>query len=197
MWYPPEPYFTHPIAKAVAEQMKNKDKLSIILPSHHHTHNYVLHSNSVMCVVVGEAQSGTDYRAELDKCLPGICKSLNIMHYGIAITSSQMKSSVHLGHVGGILIHRMKPVQSLMIDSITVNKQGGEDKYGAYIDKLLDVLEIFVSLHVASDIFVKGTSSTLSSPRIWCQWSFFSLIRHYNPRSLYGIKRCIPAMDRH
>ena len=108
-----------------------------------------------MCVVVGEAQSGTDYRAELDKCLPGLCKSLNIMHYAVAITSSQTKSSVHLGHVGGILIHGTKPVQSLMIDSITVNKQGGEDKYGAYIDKLLDALETFVSLHVASDIFVK------------------------------------------
>ena len=155
MWYQPEPYFMHPIAKAVAEQMKNKDKLSIIPPSHHHTHDYVLHSNGVMCVVVGEAQSGTNYRAELDKCLPGICKSLNIMHYGVAITSSQMKSSVHLGHIGGILIHGMKPVQSLMIDSIMINKQGEEDKYGAYIDKLLDVLERFVGLHMASDIFMK------------------------------------------
>ena len=42
-----------------------------------------------------------------------------------------------------------------MIDSITVNKQEGEDKYDAYIDKLLDALETFVSLHVASDIFIK------------------------------------------
>ena len=141
--------------KAAAQQMKNKDNLSIILPSHHHTHDYVLHSNAVMCVVVGEAQSGTDYRAELDKCLLGLCKSLNIMHYTVAITSSQTKSLVHLGHVGGILIHRTKPIQSLMIDSITVNKQGGEDKYGTYIDKLLDALETFVSLHVAADIFVK------------------------------------------
>ena len=155
MWYPPEPYFTHPIVKAATEQMKNKDNLSIILPSHHQTHDYVLHSNGVMCVVVGEAQSGTDYRVELDKCLPGFCKSLNIMHYAVTITSSQTKSSVHLGHVGGILIHRTKPVQSLMIDSITVNKQGGEDKHGAYIDKLLDALETFIGLHVASDIFVK------------------------------------------
>ena len=111
--------------------------------------------NGVMCMVVGEAQSGTDYRVELDKCLPGLCKSLNIMHYTVAITSSQTKSSVHLGHVGGILIHGTKPIQSLMIDSITVNKQGGEGKYGAYIDKLLDALETFVGLHVASDIFVK------------------------------------------
>ena len=109
--------------------MKNRDNLSIIPPSHHHTHDYVLHSNGVMCVVVGEAQSGTNYRAELDKCLPELCKSLNIMHYAVAITSSQTKSSVHLGNVGGILIHRTKPVQSLMIDSITVNKEGGEDKY--------------------------------------------------------------------
>ena len=77
------------------------------------------------------------------------------MHYAVTITSSATKSSVHLGHVGGILIHGTKPVQSLMIDSITVNKQGGEDKYGAYIDKLLDGLEAFVRLHVASDIFVK------------------------------------------
>ena len=57
--------------------------------------------------------------------------------------------------MGGILIHRTKHVQSLMIDSITVDKQGGEDKYGVYIDKLLDALEAFVGLHVASDIFVK------------------------------------------
>ena len=75
MWYPPEPYFMHPIAKASAKQMKNKDNLSIILPCHHHTHDYVLHSNGLMCIVVGEAQSGTDYRAELDKCLPGFVKA--------------------------------------------------------------------------------------------------------------------------
>ena len=61
MWYPPEPFFTHPITKAVAEQMRNKEVLTVIPPSHHDTHDYVLHSNGVMCVVVGEAQSGTDF----------------------------------------------------------------------------------------------------------------------------------------
>ena len=43
MWYPPEPFFSHPIAKAAAEQMVNKEQLKVIPPSHHHTHNYVLH----------------------------------------------------------------------------------------------------------------------------------------------------------
>ena len=53
MWYPPEPFFTHPIAKAVAAQMTNKEVLTVIPPSHHHMHNYMLHLNGVMCVVVG------------------------------------------------------------------------------------------------------------------------------------------------
>ena len=43
MWYPPEPFFSHPIAKAAAEQMENKEVLKVIPPSHHHTHDYVLH----------------------------------------------------------------------------------------------------------------------------------------------------------
>ena len=153
MWYPPEPFFTHPIAKAVAEQMRNKEVLKVIPPSHHHTHDYVLHSNGVMCVVVGEAQSGTDFRAELDKCLPGMCKALAIQHYTIRITLSQIKSSIHLGHIGGIVIHGSNMVQSLMVDSITVRKNVGEGSYGLYIDNILDALETYVGLHVASDIF--------------------------------------------
>ena len=155
MWYPPEPFFTHPIAKAVAAQMTNKEVFTVIPPSHHHTHDYVLHSNGVMCVVVGEAQSGTDFRAELDKCLPGMCKALAIQHYAVGITSSQTKSSIHLGHIGGIVIHGSNMVQSLMVDSITVRKNAGEGNYGLYIENILDALETFVGLHVASDIFVK------------------------------------------
>ena len=120
MWYPPEPFFTHPIAKAVAAQMINKEVLTVIPPSHHHMHDYMLHSNGVMCVVVGEAQSGTDFRAELDKSLPGMCKALAIQHYAVRITSSQTKSSIHLGYIGGIVIHGSNMVQSLMVDSITV-----------------------------------------------------------------------------
>ena len=148
-------FFTHPITKAVAVQMTNKEVLTVIPPSHHHTHDYVLHSNGVMCVVVGEAQSGTDFRAELDKCLPGMCKVLAIQHYAIRITSSQTKSSIHLGHIGGIVIHSSNMVQSLMVDSITVRKNAGEGNYGLYIENILDALETFVGLHVASDIFVK------------------------------------------
>ena len=155
MWYPPEPFFSHPIAKAVADQMRNKEVLELIPPSHHHTHDYVLHSNGVMCVVVGEAQSGTDFCAELDKCLPGMCKALAIQKYSIRITSSQTKSSIHLGHIGGIVIHGSHPVQSLLVDSITVRRDAGEGKYGSYIDNIQDALETFVGLHVASDIFVK------------------------------------------
>ena len=155
MWYPPEPFFTHPIAKAVAAQMTNKEVLTVIPPSHHHTHDYVLHLNGVMCVVVGEAQSGTDFRAELDKCLPGMCKALAIQHYAVRITSSQTKSSIHLGHIGGIVIHGSNMVQSLMVDSITVRKNAGEGNYGLYIENILDALKTFVGLHVASDIFVK------------------------------------------
>ena len=155
MWYPPEPFFTHPIAKAVAAQMTNKEVLTVIPPSHHHMHDYMLHSNGVMCVVVGEAQSGTDFRAELDKSLPGMCKALAIQHYAVRITSSQTKSSIHLGHIGGIVIHGSNMVQSLMVDSITVRKNAGEGNYGLYIENILDTLEMFVGLHMASDIFVK------------------------------------------
>ena len=155
MWYPPEPFFTHPITKAVAVQMTNKEVLTVISPSHHHMHDYMLHSNGVMCVVVGEAQSGTDLRAELDKCLPGMCKALAIQHYAVGIMSSQTKSSIHLGYIGGIVIHGSNMVQSLMVDSITVRKNAGEGNYGLYIENILDALEMFVGLHVASDIFVK------------------------------------------
>ena len=155
MWYPPEPFFSHPIAKAAAEQMVNKEQLKVIPPSHHHTHDYVLHKGGVMCVVVGEAQSGTDFRAELDKCLPGMCKALAFQNYSVGITSSQTKSAIHLGHIGGIVIHGSNLVQSLMVDSITVQKGAGESNYGTYIDNILDALETFVGLHVASDIFLK------------------------------------------
>ena len=139
MWYPPEPFFTHPIAKAVAVQMTNKEVLTVIPPSHHHTHDYVLHLNGVMCVVVGEAQSGTDFRAELDKNLPGMCKVLAIQHYAVGITSSQTKSSIHLGHIGGIVIHGSNMVQSLMVDSITVKKNAGEGNYHKSIFYTLDL----------------------------------------------------------
>ena len=106
--------------------MTNKEVLTVIPPSHHHMHDYVFHSNGVMCVVVGEAQSGTDFRAELDKCLPGMCKALAIQHYTVRITSSQTKSSIHLGNIGGIVIHGSNMVQSLMVDSMTVRKNAGE-----------------------------------------------------------------------
>ena len=53
------------------------------------------------------------------------------------------------------MIHSSNMVQSLMVDSITVRKNAGEGNYGLYIENILDALEMFVGLHVASDIFVK------------------------------------------
>ena len=42
-----------------------------------------------------------------------------------------------------------------MVDSITVRKNAGEGNYGLYIENILDTLETFVGLHIASDISVK------------------------------------------
>ena len=77
---PPEPFFVHPLAEILAAQAHEpRKKLRIVLPSHYHSHDYFMSMNDELCIVVGEGKSGKDLHQELEKCLPGMCKSLQVM----------------------------------------------------------------------------------------------------------------------
>ena len=148
--FPPEPFFTHPLAEACTKQLRVKT-LYCGPPLHHHTHDFVLTVDKNICVVVGEAKSGKDFRKELDKCLTGMCKSLQFMNYSVGVTSSERRCSVHLGYTAVRSVHSWQWTQCLKVDSVTVCKGFGESEYGGYIDKILDALVVCLSILVNSD----------------------------------------------
>ena len=86
--FPPKPFFTHLIAEAMAKQVYNPDSLKHVCPSHYHNHDYVLSMNDQICIVVGKGMSGKDYKSEMDKCLPGICKTLQVLSKVVSMTSA-------------------------------------------------------------------------------------------------------------
>ena len=135
---PPEPFFVHPLAEILADQAHEpRKKLRLVLPSHYHSHDYFMSMNDELCVVVGKGKSGKDMCQELDKCLPGMCKSLQVMSNSVAMTSAADGTTVHLGYVDGINTHGSETVSALFIDSVNIPKRGFEDVYGRYITKFL------------------------------------------------------------
>ena len=149
--FPPEPFFMHPLAEACTKQLRDKKHLTVVPPLHHHTHDFILTVDKNICVVVGEAKSGKDFRKELDKCLTGMCKALQFMNYSVGVTSSERRCSVHLGYTAVRSVHGSQWTQCLKVDSVTVCKGFGESEYGGYIDKILDALVACLNTLVNSD----------------------------------------------
>ena len=146
--FPPEPFFFHPIAEALGEQAHHPQQLRYVSPSHHHNHNYVLAMNEQICAVVGEGWSGKDWRCELDKCLPGLAKSLTVLNKAVAMTSKQNKCTVSLGQVSGVESHGEEILSALAIDSIEIINKSNESGYADYIMEILAALELFVRIFV-------------------------------------------------
>ena len=71
------------------------DRSHLCPPTHHHCHDYCLTIDDRYPVVVGEAMSGENYPDELQKCMPGVMKMLNIYETAISMTSS----SSHVRHI--------------------------------------------------------------------------------------------------
>ena len=107
--------------------------------------------NDKLCVVVGEGKSGKDLRQELDKCLPGMCKSLQVMSNAVGMTSAANGTTLHLGYVDGIDTHGSESVTALFIDSVNIPKRDVEGGYGRYITKILETLDLFVRRIIDSD----------------------------------------------
>ena len=142
---PPEPFFVHPLAEILAAQAHEpRKKLRIVPPSHYHSHDYFMSMNDELCIVVGEGKSGKDLCQELDKCLPGMCKSLQVMSNAVGMTSAADGTTVHLGYVDGIDTHGSETVTALFITSVNIPKRGIEGGYGRYITKILETLDLFV-----------------------------------------------------
>ena len=149
---PPEPFFVNPLAEMLAAKAHElKKKLRIVPPSHYHSHDYFMSMNDELCIVVGEGKSGKDLRQELDKCLPGMCKSLQVMSNTVGMTSAADGTALHLGYVDGIDTHGSETVTALFIDSVNFPKRGVEGGYGRYITKILETLDLFVRRIVDSD----------------------------------------------
>ena len=146
--FPPEPFYTHPLADAAAKQIENPEKLVFIPPCHNHTHDFYTTFDDVMCPIVGEAKSGLNYRMELDKCLPGICKCLQVMEHSIGITSSFGKCSLHLGSVQREKVFESDICHTLLLESITVEKN--EDPV-PYVNAILTTLEAMLHIHLEKD----------------------------------------------
>ena len=149
---PPEPFFVHPLAEILAAQAHEpRKKLRIVQPSHYHSHDYFMSMNDELCIVIGEGKSGKDLHQELDKCLPGMCKSLQVMSNAVGMTSAADGTTVHLGYVDGIDTHGSETVTALFIDSVNIPKRGIEGGYSRYITKILETLDLFVRRIVDSD----------------------------------------------
>ena len=149
--FPPEPFFCHPIASALWEQAHHPQSLRYVPPSHHHNHDYVLAMNEQICAVVGEGWSGKDWRCELDKCLPGLAKSLTILNKAVAMTSKQNKCTISLGQVSGVESHGDEVLSALVIYSIEILNKSNKSGYADYVMEILAALELFVRLIVDSE----------------------------------------------
>ena len=146
--FPPEPYFMHPLAEAAAEQLENPEKLFFVPPSHAHTHDYYATYDNIMCPIVGEAKSGSSFRLELDKCLPGICKCLQVMEHGIGITSSFAKCALHLGSVATEYAFDSDKYHTVLVETLTIEKKGDPVRY---VNKIVTTLEAMIHIHLQFD----------------------------------------------
>ena len=145
------PFFCHPIAAALWEQAHHPESLRYVPPSHHHNHDYVLAMNEQICAVVGEGWSGKDWRCELDKCLPGLTKSLTVLNKAVVMTSKMHKCTISLGQVSGVESHGDEVLSALVIDSFEIINKSNESGYAQYIMDILAALKLFVHLIVDSE----------------------------------------------
>ena len=192
--FPPEPFFTHPIAAALAEQVYNPHTLKYVPPSHYHNHDYVLSMNDQICVVVGEGMSGKNYKSELDKCLPGVCKMLQVLNKAVCMTSAQNMCTISLGQVSGVETHTDEGIMALVLDSIEILNRETEGGYAKYIITILDVLELILCLIMDSDdIFCNTLSNPFMNPTHMCDG--FSHLTEINIPGVYRGKNVAFVKD--
>ena len=193
--FPPEPFFTHLIAEAMAKQVYNPDSLKYVPPSHYHNHNYVLSMNNQICVIVGEGMSGKDYKSEMDKCLPGVCKTLQVLSKVVSMTSAQNICTVSLGHVLAIEMYTDEGITALVIDSIDILNRHTEEGYAKFIITILNVLELFLHPIVDSDdIFCNTPPNPFMNPMCGCDG--FSRLTEINIPGIYRGRNATFVKDR-
>ena len=141
--FTPEPFFTQPIVEAMAKQIYNPDSLKYVPPSHYHNHDYVLSMNDQICVIVGKGMSGKNYKSEMDKCLPGVCKMLQVLRKAVSMTSAQNICTVSLGHVSAVETHADEGITALVIDSIDILNRHTEEGYVKFITQYLTCWSCF------------------------------------------------------
>ena len=138
-----EEHFCQPIAKVLAQQLQ--DETCKLCPEMHtKTHDYLLTMNQNFCAVTGKAKSGHSQPKEVDCCLVGMCKNLNVYQYACGMTSSANKCYVHMGEVGPVMYTNQRKAPSLKLSSVCVEKGTTEADYVQYVGKILTALEIFV-----------------------------------------------------
>ena len=192
--FPPEPFFTQPIAEAMAKQVYNPDSLKYVPPSHYHNHDYVLSMNDQICIIVGEGMSGKDYKSEMDKCLPGVCKMLQVLSKVVSMTSAQNICTVSLGHVLAIETHADEGITALVIDSIDILNRHTEEGYAKFIITILDMLELFLHPIVDSDDILCNTPpNPFMNPMRGCDG--FSRLTEINIPGIYRGRNAMFVKD--
>ena len=192
--YPPKLFFTHSIAEAMAQQVYNPDNLKYVPPLHYHNHDYVLSMNDQICVVVGEGMSGKDYKSEMDKCLPGVCKALQVLNKAVCMTSAQNMCTVLFGHVSAVETYADEGITALVLDSIDILNRMTEGGYAKFIITILDALELFLHPIVDSDdIFCNTPPNPFIHPTHACEG--FSCLTEINIPGIYRGKNAAFVKD--
>ena len=140
--------------------------------------------NDQICIIVGEGMSGKDYKSEMDKCLPGICKTLQVLIKAVSMTSAQNICTVSLGHVLAVEMHADEGITALVIDSIDILNRYTEEGYAKFIITILNVLELFLHPIVdLDDILCNTPPNPFMNPTHGCDG--FSCLTEINIPGIY------------
>ena len=147
-----------------------------------------------ICVVVGEEMSGKDYKSEMDKCLPGVCNTLQVLSKVVSMTSAQNICTVSLGHISAIETHADEGITALVIDSIDILNRHTEEGYAKFIITILNVLDLFLHPIVDSDdIFCNTPPNPFMNPMRGCDG--FSRLTEINIPGIYRGRNTTFAKD--
>ena len=164
--FPGEEYFCHPYAVDAA-QMVRSGQVTFVPPTHHHCHDYCLTIDDRYPVVVGEAMSGENYPDELQKCMPGVMKMLNIYETAISMTSSSSQCDISYYHLGHQLAYSGVKYPVIAGRTIKCRCSGSEDDYPNYILKILVCLETAVMgwLNTNGGVVVAAEPATIGTQK--------------------------------
>ena len=136
-------------------------------PTHHHYHDYCLTIDDRYPVVVGEAMSGENYPDELQKCMLGVMKMLNIYETTISMTSSSSMCDISYYHLGHQLVYSGVQYPVIAGPTIKCRCSGSEDEYPNYILKILVCLETAIMgwLNTNGGVVVAAEPATIGTQK--------------------------------